>query len=348
MQLLQNIKILDFTRLLPGPIATHLLAQMGAKVTKVESPKRMDYTRYMGPQIDGASAAFHQLNHNKESLILDYNSEEGKQQIWDLAKESDVFIEQFRPGAMDAWGLGYEAIKQVNPEIIYVSLTGYPKGSTHEKEAGHDFNYLAYSGLMSLIKDEKGKPIVPDTQIADIGGAYMAIIALQGALIKKLQGGGGSHLNVSLSKSIAPFLAIPYGLYTSKMDYRQFNLINGKTTVNYAAYQCSDGQWVALAAMEIKFWNNFCEVVGKEEWKRKHESELFNTQFDKSEIAAFFLTKTRDEWCALCKGHDVCLAPILEIEELEEAPFHQAQGTFEIFTTDKGTELRTIALPFGV
>ncbi|MEL7342219.1 MAG: CaiB/BaiF CoA-transferase family protein, partial [Bacteroidota bacterium] len=186
MQLLSGITIIDFTRLLPGPLATHLLAQMGAKVIKIESPKRKDYARTAGfKQIDGASPLFHQLNHNKELREIDYNEASGKAEILELLPQADVLIEQFRPGAMDSWGLGYDALKEINPGLVYVSITGYgQKGSFHQ-EAGHDFNYLAYSGIMSLIKDDQGKPVVSDTQFADIGGAYMAVIALQGALPQK-------------------------------------------------------------------------------------------------------------------------------------------------------------------
>ena len=346
MDLLKGIKIVDFTRLLPGPVATHLLAQMGAEVIKIESPKRMDYVRASGTQVDGASVLFHQLNHNKTMKMLDYSTAEGKAVLLELIKNADALIEQFRPGAMEAWGFGYEAIKQINPEIVYVSLTGYGQENAYASEAGHDFNYLAYAGIMSLLKDEQGKPIVSDTQFADIGSAYMAVMAMQGALLKKAYTGKGSFIDVSIADSVNPFLAIPYALHKGGLDYRKFNIINGKTTVNYATYQCADGNWLSVAAMELKFWNNICEVVNKAEWKRKNEMELLVSVFPKEEVVAFFKTKTRDEWVAIFKGKDVCIAPILEIEELEASNYHQSKGTFEEIKTPNGTSLRTIALPF--
>ena len=348
MDLLQGIKIIDFTRLLPGPLATHLLAQMGAEVIKIESPKRMDYVRVSGKQVDGASILFHQLNHNKESKILDYHSEEGKKEILELIKGADVLIEQFRPGAMEAWGFGYEEIKKLNPKIVYVSLTGYGQKGKYANEAGHDFNYLAYAGVMSLIKDETGKPIVPDTQFADISGAYMAVMALQAALIKQLKTGEGSWVDVSMCEAVNPFLSVPYALHSGNMNYRQFNIINGKTTVNYAAYQCADGKWLSVAAMEIKFWNNLCERVEKPEWKRDNPMALFTAVFPKKEVEDLFKAKTRDEWIALFKGHDVCVAPILELEELEASEYHRERGTFEEISTPNGESLKTIRLPFGL
>lgn len=346
MNLLKGIKIIDFSRLLPGPMATHLLAQMGAEVIKIESPKRMDYARASGVQVDGASILFHQLNHNKTMKIVDYSTDEGKAELLDMIKDADALIEQFRPGAMQAWGFGYEQVKAINPEIVYVSLTGYGQDNDFSNEAGHDFNYLAYSGIMSLMKDEQGKPTVSDTQFADIGGAYMAVIAMQAALLKKANTGKGSFVDVSIADSVNPFLAVPYAVHKGGMDYRKFNIINGKTTVNYATYQCADGKWLSVAAMELKFWNNVCEVVGKPEWKRDNQMELLVSAFPKKEVEALFKTKTRDEWTALFKGKDVCIAPILEIEELENSHYHQSKGTFEQFETPNGETLKTIKLPF--
>ncbi len=347
MKPLQHITILDFTRLLPGPVATHLLGQMGASIIKIESPKRRDYVRDMGVKmVDGASVLFHQINHNKTSRILDYTTEEGREQVLEWVKEADVLIEQFRPGAMAAWGLDYETLKKVNPALVYVSLTGYGQEGALAAEAGHDVNYLAYTGLLSLLKDEQGKPTVPDTQLADIGGSYMAIIALQAALLQRMQTGKGSWVDVNLSDAVHPLLTIPYSFHSSGVDYRQFNVINGKTAVNYSTYVCADGRWLALGALEMKFWNNLCDLIEKQEWKKSNQLELMNFVFPKAELIAIFKSKTQAEWVELCKGKDVCIAPILELEELEEHPYHQERGTFETFETDKGTKLTTIALPF--
>jgi crotonobetainyl-CoA:carnitine CoA-transferase CaiB-like acyl-CoA transferase len=347
MNPLEGIKIVDFTRLLPGPLATHLLAQMGADVIKVESPKRMDYIRY-GIGLEGSDIMFNQLNHNKTSLIIDYNMEVEKKRLLNLIKESEVVIEQFRPGAMNAWGFGYEDLKKINPEIIYLSLTGYGQEGNYSNEAGHDFNYLAIAGIMGLLKDDNGKPTVPDTQFSDIGASYMAVIALQAALIKKYKTGKGSFVDVNLCTSVTPFLTVPYALHSEQRDYRSNNVINGKTTVNYATYKCSDGKYLSVGALEIKFWENICNVLGKPEWIRKTQLELMNSNFPKNEIEAIFLTKTRDEWTTLFKGKDCCIAPILEIEELENHPYHKEMKTFETFKTPKGEHLKTISLPFKI
>jgi len=348
MNLLEGITIIDFTRLLPGPMATHLLAQMGATVIKIESPKRMDYVRLSGTQVDGASVLFHQLNYKKILKTIDYSKETGKAEICDLVKNADALIEQFRPGAMQAWGFGYDDMKRINPSLVYVSLTGYGQQNDYAQAAGHDFNYLAYAGIMSLLKDEQGKPTVPDTQFADIGGAYMAIVAIQAALLKKVRTGEGSYVDVSLADAMNPFIAIPYALHKGGLDYRKYNIINGKTIVNYAPYKCADGKWIALAAMEIKFWNNFCTLVDKPDWQRKNAFDTMNDQFPKQEVENLFKTKTRDEWMHIFKNQDVCAAPILEIEELEESDYHINKNTFEIFETPNGTKMKAVALPFRV
>ncbi len=315
----------------------------------------MDYIRSSGMQVDGASVLFHQLNHNKELKMVDYNTEKGKAELFDLIKNADALIEQFRPGAMDAWGFGYEKIKKINPAIVYVSLTGYGQKSIYKDEAGHDFNYLAYAGIMSLLKDEYGKPVVPGFQMADISGGYMAVMAMQAALLKKYKTGKGSYVDVNLCDAVLPFLALSHAFQSMGLDHEQFNFINGKTAVNYSAYECADGKWLSVAAVEIKFWNNICDLVERPDWKRDNPLELMNNQFPKKEVENLFKTKTRDAWMEIFQGKDVCIAPILELNELENHPYHKGKnlgyrqaGNFEKFKTEKGTELKTIGLPFRV
>jgi crotonobetainyl-CoA:carnitine CoA-transferase CaiB-like acyl-CoA transferase len=347
MNLLEHITIIDFTRLLPGPLATHMLAQMGAKVIKIESPKRMDYARSTGKQIDGATALFHTLNYNKDCRIIDYDTEAGKQELLDLISKTDALIEQFRPGAMDAWGLGYEAVKAINPNIVYLSLTGYGQDGPLKQEAGHDFNYLANAGLMSLLKDERGKPVVPGFQLGDIGGgSYMTVMALLSALLRRASTGEGAFVDVAMTDALLPLLSVPLSLQESGLDPRYFNVLDGKTIVNYGAYECADGKWLSVAALEVKFWNNICELIEKPDWKRKNVMELSVHVFPKAEVEALFKEKSRDEWMAVFEGNDVCIAPILELDEVVNHPHHQARAAFGEMQTDAGTKLKTISLPF--
>ena len=344
--MLEGIRIIDFTRLLPGPVATHMLAQMGAEVIKIESPRRRDYARQGLKQVDGASSLFHQLNHNKSLRLIDYETEEGLAEVKELIRGADALIEPFRPGAMAAWGLDYESLKALNPKLVYVSMTGYGQSGELARVAGHDANYLAHSGLLSLLKDEGGKPILPGFQLADVSGAYAAVMAIQAALIQQFRTGEGACLDVSLCAAALPFLTVPYSLYSDGFDHRSFNVLNGKTAVNYAVYACADGKCLAVAALELKFWNALCEAFGKLEWQRSHQLELMRVSFPHTEVEALFQSKPQAEWLALLEGKDVCVSPILEMEALEESAYHQQQHHFPLFETPNGTVLRTIALPF--
>ena len=349
MNLLNNIIILDFTRLLPGPLATHLLAQMGARVIKVEHPKRMDYARYSGPPVEGQSALFRALNHNKEIRNIAYDTEAGKAEIEALIAGSNVLIEQFRPGAMQSWGLGYEAVKALREDIVYASLTGYGQEGPMAQAAGHDLNYLALSGLLSLMKDEQGKPVVPGFQLADIGaGAYLAAMSCLAALVNRMQSGAGCYLDLSMTAGALPLLTLPLSLMWSGLDPAQFNFLDGKTVANYTVYACADGKWISVAALEIKFWNQLCECLNKPEWKRRNELELSNEQFPKAAVEALFLTRSRDAWVAFFAGEDVCVAPVLELSELESHEYWRERAAFETLHTGSGKAYKTLDLPFRV
>ncbi|MEO1437665.1 MAG: CaiB/BaiF CoA-transferase family protein, partial [Bacteroidota bacterium] len=312
MEALKGIKIIDFTRLLPGPLATLMLGQMGAEIIKIESPKRMDYARYEGFQVDGASSLFHQLNHNKECRSIDYSLPKGKAALLELVKDADVVIEQFRPGAMESWGLGYEDLKAVNPNIVYVSLTGFGQQGIYRNTAGHDMNYLATAGLLSLNKDDHGKPVVPGFQLADIcGGAYMIIVSMQTALIQKMRTGEGRFVDVNMTQGVMPLLTFPLSVMNAGLVPDQMNILNGKLAANYTVYECADGKWLSVAALEPKFWKRVCTLIGKEEWAEYNQMQLLNIVFPKAELEAVFKSKTRDEWANIFEGEDVCIAPIL-------------------------------------
>ncbi|MEO5789367.1 CaiB/BaiF CoA-transferase family protein, partial [Gelidibacter sp.] len=310
---LQGITVIDFTRLLPGPLGTHFLSQLGAQVIKIEGPKRLDYTRFYDPKIEGSSVMFHMLNHSKEQLIVDYETEEGYQKTLELIATADVLIEQFRPGAMASFNLDFETVKQINPNIVYVSVTGYgQKGELHLK-AGHDINYLATSGLLDLNRDEQGKPVIPGFQIADIaGGSYMLLSACTSGLLAQKMQQKPQYIDLSLLDATIPINAIAHSMSQGGASYKQTPILSGML-VNYNVYECLDGKWMALGALELKFWNDFCQMVEKPEWIAKSEMELINGIFPKKDLELLFKTKTRDEWASLSKDYDNCLSPILEL-----------------------------------
>jgi crotonobetainyl-CoA:carnitine CoA-transferase CaiB-like acyl-CoA transferase len=347
MNLLNGIKILDFTRLLPGPLATHLLAGLGAEVIKVESPKRRDYVREQPPLIKGRSTLFEALNHRKHQALIDYQSPEGRVELTALIRESDVLIEQFRPGVMEKLGWGYNVVKSINPRIIYVSLSGYGQSGPLSASAGHDLNYLAHSGLLDLNRDRAGRPVIPGLQIADIGsGAYLTVSSVMAGLLGR-ERQGGMHIDVSMLDGLLPLLTFPLSQHWGGWPPKQLKILHGGL-VNYDVYECADGEWVALGALEMKFWNRFCEILERPQWQRTQQLELSAHIFPKGEIQALFKTKTRDEWVAFVGDEDVCLSPVVRLEELGDQAQTRARGLFESFETKDGTMMNSLRVPIRI
>ena len=314
---LKGIKILDFTRLLPGPFGTHFLSQMGATVTKVESPKRMDYTRFEAPKIGKDAALFHTLNTSKEFLLVDYQSEEGYAQIVEEIKKTDVIVEQFRPGAMKSFKLDFDTVKAINPNIVYISVTGFGQTGAYSHKAGHDLNFIATAGLLDMNRDANGKPIIPGFQIGDIAGSYLLMNACTTGLLAQRLQNKPQFVDVSLTDAALPFNAIPFGMLQGGVNYHDAPTLSG-AYINYDVYKCIDDKWIALGAFELKFWNRFCEIVDKEHWKTDSHKTLHRDVFNKQEIIDLFKSQPRDYWIHLTKDEDICISPVLELSEVSK------------------------------
>lgn len=326
---LAGVKIIDFTRLLPGPIATMFLADMGADVIKVEDPDNPDYIRSFEPRINGMSMLYLALNRNKRSLALNYISAEGKEIIYDLVKSADVLIEQYRPGVMKKLGFGYEELSKLNPKLIYVSITGYGQKSSMAMDAGHDLNYIAIAGALG-ITGNANEITIPGFQLADIaGGGYMAMNAVTTALYQRERTGKGEWIDVSMTDAAVPFTALQFAYHQGTKN----NLTRGAfelsgALANYNVYKCSDGKFVALGSLEPKFWGKFCAKVGRVEW-----NEMFLLQGEplekvKKEVAELFLTKTRSEWLEEFKHEDFCFTTINDLSEIENDIFLNERKMF--------------------
>jgi len=319
---LVGLKILDFTRLLPGPLATMLLADMGADVIKVEDPDSPDYIRSFPPFIENQSAFYLSLNRSKRSLAVNYISAEGKEIIFRLAKTADILFEQFRPGVMAGMGLGYDDLKKINPKLIYVSITGYGQTGPYAQKAGHDLNYIAYSGLLGTT-GEKGKaPIIPGGQVADVaGGSYMAVNAALAALYARDKTGQGQHVDVAMLDCVMPLTTLQTAQYFATKENPQrgtFQLSGG--LANYNVYECADGKHIALGALEPKFWEQFCDLVNKPEWKIRILDTDEKMDELKKLVAESFKSKSQNEWLLLSEGKDVCISPVLGLAELQNDP----------------------------
>lgn len=342
---LEGIRILDFTRLLPGPLATHLLSEMGAEVIKIESPKRLDSTRFYQPKFGENSAIFHVMNYSKESLILDYETLEGQELVKEKIKSADVLIEQFRPGAMASFGFSFEEVRELNPKIVYISVTGYGQTGILKDKAGHDLNYLALSGLLDLNRDPDGNPVIPGFQIADIaGGSYMLLSACTSGLLAQQRIQQAQYIDLSILDATIPMGAISHALHQGGASYKATPILSG-FLVNYNVYKCKDQKWIALAALELKFWNGFCDMAQQPSWKTSTESDLICGVFDKKKIDDLFMEKTRDQWVATAKDTDICLSPILSQKEVSLQPHIMDRGVFKAISVAEKT-IQTYANPF--
>ncbi len=315
-QPLKGYRILDFTKLLPGPLATLWMAQQGAEVIKVESPQSPDPVRFYPPMKDGVSVYYSILNAGKKSLSVDYRSDDGRDAILKLVETADVVMEQFRPGVMEAFGLGYETLRAMNPEIILVSITGY--GQTGEMAAtpGHDINYLSYSGMLDAQRDSNGNPIISAAQLADVaGGSMMALNAATSALLHRERTGEGQHVDVSMTHNVSVLqtMRVAEELNTGTSN----GYLSGRLA-SYNIYKCSDDRHVALGALEPKFWQKFCNLMGHPEWGgRLMEVELIN------EVAAEFSKQPMSFWVDKLEREDVCLSPVLTVQESAKHPLFQ-------------------------
>ncbi len=264
MQPLQDITVLDFSTLLPGPLASLLLAEAGARVIKVERPDIGDEMRHYPPFLGGQSALFSLLNRGKESLALDLKAPGGRAELEDWLDRADVLIEQFRPGVMARLDLDYQSLSRRFPRLIYCSVTGYGQTGPKAQVAGHDLNYIAETGLLSLSMGPQASPVVPPALIADIaGGAYPAVMNILLALLARNRTGRGAHLDISMTDNLFPLMwwALGQQAATGQAPGNADNLLTGGTA-RYRLYPTQDGAVLAAAPIEDRFWRTFCDVIG--------------------------------------------------------------------------------------
>lgn len=326
MQPLTGVRVLDFSTLLPGPMATLLLADAGAEVIKIERPNGEEMRNYQ-PKIGNDSVNFGLLNGGKRSLAIDLKAPGSIEKLTALIASADVVIEQFRPGVMERLGLGYEAMKVINPRIIYCAITGYGQTGPKAQVAAHDLNYVAESGLLAIAADSTGAPVVPPALIADIaGGAYPAVINVLLALRQRDQTGAGCKIDVSMSDNMFTFLywAMGEGFVSGKWPTPGGGLISGGSP-RYQIYRTADDKFVAAAPLEQKFWENFCELIGLDKSLRDDRIDVAAT---KRGVAAIIAKDTSATWMERFAGKDVCCCVVKSIEEAARDPHFVPRGLF--------------------
>lgn len=328
MKPLDGIRILDLSRLLPGPYATMLLADLGAEVIKIETPGLGDYMRLIPPFVEDAasgeaiSAAYLMVNRNKKSVALNFRNTRGKEIFMRLAREADVILETFRPGAAARWGIGYEAMRAVNPRIVYCSLSGYGQTGPYKDRAGHDLNYIALAGILAANGAAGGPPIPPGVQVADLSGGMLAAISILAALIGRGKTGAGQYLDVSLFDGALSWAGMMIGgaFAAGAPTERGRMQLNGGMAC-YNVYETREGKYITLGIIEPHFWHAFCNAVGREDLKeRAYDFDAI------PEVAAMVKTRTLDEWLELFKTIDACVEPVRHFGDIFDDPQIQHRG----------------------
>ncbi|AHC36507.1 carnitine dehydratase [Pseudomonas fluorescens] len=342
---LASLKVLDFSTLLPGPFASLMLADMGADVLRIESPTRMDLLRVLPPHDQGTSASHAYLNRNKRSLALDLKQAEALEIVRELVKGYDIVLEQFRPGVMERLGLGYDALKAINPRLIYVSITGYGQTGPYKDRAGHDINYLALAGVASYTGRRDSGPLPLGIQLADVGGGSLhAVVGLLAAVIARQQSGVGQYLDVSMtdcSFSLNAMAGAGYLACGVEPEWES-HVLNGGSFYDY--YRSRDGRWMSVGSLEPAFMQRLCEALGRPELaaqglKPEQQPAL------KQALQVEFEKRSFEELCELFAGVDACVEPVLTLSEAVAHPQLKARALVSQVPRGDGSSQAQIACP---
>ena len=323
MKPLDGVRVLDLSRLLPGPFCTLVLSEMGADVVKVEDTGGGDYLRLIPPLNDGMGGAFYALNRGKRSVSINLKEPRGRDLLLRLLPEFQVVVESFRPGVLDRLGLGYEQLRAVNPEVILCSITGYGQDGPLRDRAGHDIDYLALSGVLAAGGEAGGDPALPGVQIADVaGGAMWAAIRI----LATLHSGRGAHLDVSMTEG-AMSLLLPW---LGDSAFSGVPLRRGQWTLNggaarYNTYPTADGRHLAVGALEPKFWISLCAALGI---AGEMDEATEKQQLMKEKLRQRLGAEPLEHWNQKLPAADACVEPVLEMDELADHPQHKHRGMF--------------------
>lgn len=327
---LNGWKVLDLTRLLPGPFCTMLLGDLGAEVIKIEEPQRGDHGRETEPFVHGLSVRHMFLNRNKKSLALNLKHDEALHIFYQLVEDADIVVESFRPGVVHRLNIDYETLKQMNETIIYASLTGYGQTGPYRHHAGHDLNFGSLTGLLDLTGSQEGPPTIPGMQIADIpGGSLMAALGILSAALGRETQGVGQYLDIAMLDGVLFMLVEPYTYLAAgeHVPTRGTTRLTGRYP-SYSIYPTRDGRYMAVAALEEKFWTRLCQRLHCEELIPHRYATGEQGRRVKETLRGIFQTKTRDEWAELLQGDDTCCTPVYTAAEAWQDPHIQARQLF--------------------
>ncbi len=325
---LAGLRVIDLSRLLPGPAATLHLADLGAQVIKVEDTGAGDYSRHIGAMNGESSYFFQLLNRNKRSLTLDLKQAEGVAILQRLVTEADVLVEGFRPGVMDKLGVGYAALSAINPRLVYCAITGYGQDGPYAQRAGHDINYMGYTGVLDQIGVAGGPPAVPNFQIADLlGGALTPLLGMLAAVIDARASGRGRMVDVAMTDAVFAHAYFPLLGYLARrrVPARGADMLSGGVPC-YGVYATADQRHLAVGALEPKFWQLLCDTLQRPDLKPLGLATGAQGESVHDALAAIFASRSQAEWVALFDGVDCCVTPVLRIDESLDNPQLRARA----------------------
>ena len=342
---LEGIKVIDFSTLLPGPLASLFLSETGAEVIKIEKPGVGDEIRLSNPQWGEQSVSFSLLNRGKKSLSLDLKDPKNLKILMPILKEADIIIEQFRPGVMKRLGLDYDSIKKINQDIIYISITGYGQYGPKSMVAGHDLNYIGNAGLLSISMGRENDTVVPPALVADIaGGSYPAVINILLALRKRDLNKEGSYIDLSMTENLFPFMfwGLGSGFAHNKWPGNSDGVLSGGSA-RYNIYKTSDGSYVAAAPLEDRFWKKFCKAIKLPKKFIKMENDLENVI---QEIRKIIRQKEKNYWLDVFNKADCCCSIVKSIEEAINDNHFKVRKIFENkIINNLGEEIPALPIP---
>lgn len=344
---LTGLRVLDLTRLLPGPFAGQMLTELGAETLKIEEPGAGDGARTLPPLVNGVGQLFLATNRGKRSVALNLKSPGGREALLRLVDHADILLEGFRPGVMARLDLAYETLLARNPRLIICAITGYGQAGPYSQRAGHDLNYLGYSGVLAHLARRGEAPPLPGAQFADIvSGTLMAVIGTLAALVARGVTGRGQVVDVSMLDGSFALVPVLIGTLQSGLGepIPGEGILTGALP-SYSIYETADGRYVTLGALEPKFWEEFCRRVGRDDLAPRHTPRNAADRDEVvSEVAALFRTRTRDAWLALLADADACVGPLNTMTEALADPQVQARGVITPGQDGMAPMLRSVPL----
>lgn len=326
---LEGIKVLDLTRLAPGPYCTMILADLGADVLKIEEPgpptgRRAEQAAGLNPDAPrplDRNSPYNAMNRNKKSMGLNLKNEEARKIFHKLAETADVLVEEFRPGVSKRLGIDYDTLSKINPRIIYCAVTGYGQDGPYRDLVGHDINYISHAGALGIIGPEDGPPSIPHNILADFaGGGMHAAVGVLAALVARERTGRGQIVDIAMTDGVVSMQVALLAMHYAGKDTarRGGTMLSGKSP-HYNVYQTRDGKYLSLGSIEPWFYANLCKALGREDYL-PHEFNKEKHPEIKKGIAEIIKTKTRDEWFKILSQTDICVGKIYDYEELENDP----------------------------